>query len=161
MRLGKPDVFAAEICRRPHPAYRFRGPRPIALAMHHRRETTLPGVPAGLQRAAERVAVERVAQFEVFIEHGVALMPAELLEAGGVDATVHAGGQRAALEAVAAERARIEAGGGGAALDDAGDSAGIDRRAADHGAGQGGLVGLVSGWRPPVSICLPRFSQPL
>ena len=39
-------------------------------------------------------------------------VPAELLEQGRVDAAVHEGGHRAALEAVAAERTRIETGGG-------------------------------------------------
>jgi len=67
--------------------------------------------PAGagsLQHAAERVGFERVAEPQVFVEYGVALVPAELLEPGRVDATIHAGGERAALEAGAAEHARIE-----------------------------------------------------
>ena len=37
------------------------------------------------------MTVERVAELQVFIEHGVALVPAGLLEAGRVDAPVHAG----------------------------------------------------------------------
>ena len=63
----------------------------------------------------------------------VALVPAQLLEAGRLYTSVHAGGERAALEAVTAECARIESG-GGAGLDDAGDSA---RARSPHGTGQG------------------------
>ena len=37
----------------------------------------------GSEQAAERVTVERVAELQVFVEHSVALVPAELLEAGG------------------------------------------------------------------------------
>ena len=48
-------------------------------------------------------------------------------------AEIHAGGERAALQAVAAERGRIEAGGGGAGLHDARDGARIDRLGADGG----------------------------
>jgi hypothetical protein len=44
---------------------------------------------------------------------------AELLEPGGMDATIHTGGHRAAFKAVAAEDGRIEAGGAGARLTDA------------------------------------------
>ena len=62
-----------------------------------------------------------------------------------MDASVHAGGERAALEAVTAECARIESG-GGAGLDDAGDSAGVASIAARHGAGEGGLTRLAASW---------------
>src|SRR3954451_19582404 len=83
------------------------------------------------------MVVERVPELEVFVEHGVALVPAELLEAGGMDAPVHAGGERAAFERVAGEQVAVEAGGFGALLDDAGDSAGGDRLGADPRAGEG------------------------
>jgi hypothetical protein len=76
------------------------------------------------QQAIERGAFERVAGLKIDIEHGVALVAAELLEAGRVDAAVHAGAQRAALEAVPAHGCGIEADGGGAGLDDAGGGAG-------------------------------------
>src|ERR1700712_5644984 len=60
-----------------------------------------------LQHAAERVSLERVAEFEVVVEHGIALVASKLFQPGGVDAAIHAGGQGAALEAVAAEGAGI------------------------------------------------------
>ena len=58
------------------------------------------------------MAVEQVAEFEVFAEHIEPLVPAEPLELGGVDAALRAGGERPALEAVPAELARREAGSG-------------------------------------------------
>jgi hypothetical protein len=65
-----------------------------------------------------------------------------------VHAAVHAGGEHAAVEAVAAKRAGIEAG-GGAGLDDAGDCAGVDRRLAESGGGEGTSVELAAGgWSP-------------
>ena len=64
------------------------------------------------------MAFERVAEFEVFVEHGVALVPTELLEPGRVNAAIHAGGERAALEAVAADLVGVETGLGGAGFDD-------------------------------------------
>jgi hypothetical protein len=100
----------------------------------------------GLQHAVERVAVERVAELQGFVEHGVALVPAELLEAGGVRRVTWLWGQRAALQAMAAEGGAVETG-GGARLDDAGDGAGIDRRGADDRAGQGGLPSVPAGGR--------------
>lgn len=90
-----------------------------------------------LQHTTERVCLERVAELEVLIEHGVALVPAELLEPGEMHAEVHAGGERAALEAVSAQSGAVEAGSGRAALDDAGYGAGVDRRGAHDEAGQG------------------------
>jgi len=83
------------------------------------------------------MCLERVAEFEIDVEHGVAFVAAELLEPGGMDAALHAGAQRTPLEAVAAEDVRIEAGGFGPALDNAGHGAGIDRGIAK--AGQGGI----------------------
>ena len=67
-------------------------------------------------------------------------MAAELLEPGRVHAAVHAGGQRAALEAVAAEGGWIEAGRCGAGLQHAGHGAGIDGLGAEPG--QGGLAAV-------------------
>ena len=87
----------------------------------------------GSEQAAERVAVERIAVLEIVVHHGVAAVAAEAFEAGGMHAEIHAGGERAALEAVAAEGGWVEAGGGGAGLHDAGDGARIDRRGADGG----------------------------
>ena len=87
----------------------------------------------GSEQAAERVAVERIAVLEIGVHHGVAAVPAEAFEPGGMHAEIHAGGERAALEAVAAERCGVEAGGGGAGLHDAGDGARIDRLGADGG----------------------------
>ena len=68
--------------------------------------------------AVQRVDVEGIAELEILVDHGVAPVAAELLKAGGVGAAVHAAGQGAALEAVAAERRGIETCRGGAALDD-------------------------------------------
>ena len=92
------------------------------------------GAPAGgSEQAAERVAVERIAVLEIGVHHGVAAVAAEAFEPGGMHAEIHAGGERAALQAVAAERGGVEAGGGGAGLHDAGDGARIDRLGADGG----------------------------
>ena len=85
------------------------------------------------EQPAERVAVERIAVLEVFVHHGVAAVPAEAFEAGGMHAEIHAGGQRAAFQAVAAEGGGVEPGGGGAGLHDAGDGAAVDRLGADGG----------------------------
>jgi hypothetical protein len=74
----------------------------------------------------KRMALKRVAEFEIGIEDGVSLVPAKLLQPGGMDATIHAGGHGAALEAVAAEDSRIKARGLGPQFDDPRDGAGID-----------------------------------
>ena len=87
----------------------------------------------GSEQAAERVAVERIAVLEIGVHHGVAAVAAEAFEPGGMHAEIHAGGERAALQAVAAEGCGVEAGGGGAGLHDAGDGARIDRLGADGG----------------------------
>ncbi len=91
-----------------------------------------PG-PAGSEQAVERVAVERIAVLEIGVHHGVAAVAAEAFEPGGMHAEIHPRGERAALEAVAAEGGWVEAGGGGAGLHDARDGARIDRRGADGG----------------------------
>ena len=80
------------------------------------------------QDAVERVTLERVAAFKVCVEHGIGLLATELLEAGWVDVALHAGAERAALEAVTAQDFAVEAGLGGAGLDDPGDRSGIDAR---------------------------------
>jgi hypothetical protein len=46
------------------------------------------------------VSLEWVAELKVNVEHGVGLVAAELLEAGRVDAAIHAGAEGAALEAL-------------------------------------------------------------
>ena len=90
-----------------------------------------------LENSAERVAFEQVAELEIVAEHVEALVPAEPLEVGGVDAVLHAGGERAAFEAVAAEVAPAEPGGHGAGLDDLADRPGRQRLGADAGQGRG------------------------
>ena len=55
------------------------------------------------------MTLEQIAEFEVFAEHVEALVAAEPLQLGRMAAAVHAGGQGAALEAVAAELAQAEA----------------------------------------------------
>jgi hypothetical protein len=62
------------------------------------------------------MAVERVTAFEVFDEHRIGFVAPELLEACGMDVAVHAGAERAALEAVAAQDLGVEAGQGSAGL---------------------------------------------
>jgi hypothetical protein len=64
------------------------------------------------------VTVEQVTEFEVLAQHVEALVAAEPLQLGRMDAAVHAGGQGATLAAVAAELAQPEAGRDGAGLDD-------------------------------------------
>jgi hypothetical protein len=67
------------------------------------------GAPPGW--AWDRTATaDTVALEEWPVEHGVALLSAELLGPGRVDAAVHAGGERAALETVAADLVAVETG---------------------------------------------------
>jgi hypothetical protein len=56
------------------------------------------------------MAIEQVAELQVLAEHIEGFVAPEALEFGGVDAAIHAGGQRAALEAVAGEVAPGKAG---------------------------------------------------
>ena len=94
------------------------------------------------EHAAERMAVEQIAEFEVLAEHVEALVAAEPLQLGRMDAALHAGGQRAALEAVAAEIAQSKAGRDGAGLDDL-----RPRSAAHAGADAGAGRDRGPGWR--------------
>jgi len=87
--------------------------------------------------------VERVAEFKILVEHRVAFVPAELLGPGRVDAAIHAGGERAALEAVAADLVAVETSLAGAGLDDPCHGAGIDCPGADHGGGAGAFARLL------------------
>ena len=80
----------------------------------------------------KRMALEGVAQFEIGVEGGVGLVPPELLQPGGMDATIHAGVHGAALETMAAEDSGIEARGLGPQLEDPRDGAGIDGVLTDH-----------------------------
>jgi hypothetical protein len=103
------------------------------------------GVRGCLQHPIERMAFERIAEFQINVEHRVAFMAAELFEAGRIYAARHAGAQRAALEAVAAEQRGVETGAGGAAMNDPGHGAGVDRHGAD--AGQGGIAAVAAARR--------------
>ena len=67
------------------------------------RHPSLPSISRSSKHPAKRVAVEQVAELQIFAKHIEAFMPAESPELGGVGAALHAGGQRAALEAVAAD----------------------------------------------------------
>ena len=91
------------------------------------------------EHVAQRMAVERVAELEIRVEHGVALVAAELLQAGRMHAAIHAGGQRAALEAVAAPAVPSNPAARARALDDPGDAARIEWRPAERGAAAGRL----------------------
>ena len=77
-----------------------------------------PPLPAGAVRpsqdAGQWLPVERVAEFEILVQHRVTLVPAQLLEARGVHAPVHARGNRAEIKAVAADHGRVVVGGRGA-----------------------------------------------
>jgi hypothetical protein len=66
------------------------------------------GTQEHLQNALERVAIEQVAELQLLAEHIQAFVAPEALELGGVDAAIHARGQRAALEALAGEIAPAE-----------------------------------------------------
>jgi hypothetical protein len=79
------------------------------------------------------MAVEQVSKFQVRAEQIEGFVAAEPLELGGVDAAIHARGQRAALEAVAGEVAPGKAGRDGARLDDVGYRARRERRFANLG----------------------------
>ena len=126
---GPPVALRPDLPLRPSP------PERVLFAPACRRPLS-----AHSQQAAERVAFKRVTEFEILLEHGVALVPSELLEAGGMHAAVHAGGEGAALEAVAPERGPLEAGGRGAGLDDARDGARVDGGRAEPGWGRGAVA---------------------
>ncbi len=79
------------------------------------------------------MAVEQVAELQILAEHIEGFVPPEALELGGVDAAIHASGQRAALEAVAGEIEPSKAGRDGARLDDVGNRARRERRFANLG----------------------------
>lgn len=64
------------------------------------------------------MAVEGIADLDIFIQHRLAFVAAEPLELGWMSAEVHAGRHGAALEAVAAELCQRKAGGRGTLLDD-------------------------------------------
>ena len=83
------------------------------------------------------MSVEQVAELQVFAEDVKAFVPAEAFEVGGMDAALHAGGQRAALQAVPSKMRAVEAGGGGAGLHHGRDGKGRDGVDADPGRGRG------------------------
>jgi len=66
------------------------------------------------EHAAERMPLEQVAELQVFAPHVEALVPTEPLQLCRMHAGIHAGGQRAALEAVPAQFALLETGRHGA-----------------------------------------------
>ena len=68
-----------------------------------------PGPGGGSEQAAERAAVEPIAVLEVGVHYGVAAVAAETFEPGEMHAEIHAGAQRAALEAVTSQGGRVEA----------------------------------------------------
>jgi hypothetical protein len=97
------------------------------------------GLRGCLQHPIERVAFEWIAEFQIDVEHGLALVAAELFEAGRMDAARHAGAQRAALEAVATQDLGVEAGDSGAGLENASDGPDVGGNLADSGQGRGVL----------------------
>ena len=80
---------------------------------------------------------EQVAEFQILTEHVKALVPAEPLQFCRMDTAIHACGERAAFEAVAAEIASAKTGGHGARLDDLRHGLRADRLGADPGQGRG------------------------
>ena len=60
--------------------------------------------------------VEQIPEFQIFAEHVKAFVAAVALQVGRMHAALHAGGERAALEAVAADLVGVEPGLGGAGL---------------------------------------------
>jgi len=83
------------------------------------------------------VALEQVAELQVFAEHVEALVPAESLEIGRMRAALRAGGEGAAFETVPAEIPAAKSGLRGTCLDDRGGGPGGDRLTADSGQGRG------------------------
>ncbi len=102
-----------------------------------------------LQQPFERMGIEQIAVFKILAEHVKALVPAEPLQLRRMGAGLHAGGERAAPEAVAAEVEAPEAGLDRAVLHDARDRAGRQRLGADDGQGRG----------PPPTACGARNSR--
>ncbi len=90
------------------------------------------------------MGVEQIAELQIFAQHIEAFMPAESPELGGVGAALHAGGQGAALQAVAAEVARHKPSCRGAGLNDAADRPRGERFAPKRGQGRG-ASGLTCG----------------
>ena len=81
--------------------------------------------------------VKQVPELQVLPQHVEALVPPEALELRGMGAGLHAGAQRASLEAVPAELPPHEAGRGGAGLHDAADRPCGQRLGAEDGQGRG------------------------
>jgi len=97
------------------------------------------------------MSLEKIAEFEVLAEHVEALVAAEPLQLGRMDAALHAGGERAALEALAVEIARPGAGRHSAGLDEMCDGLRRDRAGADPGQGRGAAwrQAPLRAWREP------------
>lgn len=74
------------------------------------------------QHALEWVPLEQIAKFKILLKHIKALVPAKPLQLGRMDTAIHARGERAALQAVAAEIAPTKARCHGACLNDLDDS---------------------------------------
>ncbi len=82
------------------------------------------------------MALEEIPEFEILAEYVEALVAAQAFEFGGTLAAIHAGGQGAALEAVAAKIAAAEAGVLRAGFDDGGAGPAGDRLRAEAGPGR-------------------------
>ena len=89
---------------RPHAA--LAGKSPISRLTRENllgSDTCAPGHACPLQHPGEGMVLEQVAELQVLSQHLERLVPPQPLEGRGVHAAVHAGGERAAFEAVAAE----------------------------------------------------------
>ena len=81
--------------------------------------------------------LEQIAELQILAEHIETLMATEALELGRMGTALHAGGQRPAFQAVAAEIPGYKTRLRGARLDDAADRPGGQRIGAQRGQGRG------------------------
>lgn len=103
-----------------------------------------------LEHAGQRMAPKRIAGIELLIKYIVALVPAAPLELGRMNAAIHPGRHRAALQAVASDHLGIIVGRRSPSLDDPRDAPAIDGFGSDDGEGEG-AVAPASGGRCPHS----------
>ena len=94
------------VCHVPNGHRRLKASFPGRAALPSSTRTVVAG--RASEHAAERMPFEQVAELEVFAEHIKTLVTAKPLQLGRMDAALHAGGQGAALEAMAAEFASHE-----------------------------------------------------
>ncbi len=98
------------------------------------------------------MSFKQIAELQIFAKNVKALLPAEPLQFGRMDTAIHASGERAAFEAMAAKIAPAKAGGHRARLDNLGPGLRADRLRADprrsrrSGQGRGGESPVAGGF---------------